>query len=164
MDMDYFTQDMEEARKPDKLAVLYVYRNEIDIIEFSTLLKYWWVMTEFPNQHQKEHLIEMFEMADKDIMMDVEDQPEQLDKMPDMVRVYRGVQDCNPKTLKMKIKALSWTTSKEKAEWFGNRWKKGGRVYTAIIPKKDIFIFSNARQEQEVVLNPDKLIDVEECK
>jgi len=157
----YFTQDMEEAAKPDKLAVLYAYRNELDKSVFSVLLKYWWVMTEFPNQHNKDHLIEMFEMADKNKMVDAADEGEILKDMSEMVRVYRGVQDCDPTQQQMKIKALSWTTSKEKAQWFSSRWKNGGKVYTAIIPKKHIFIFSNARDESEVVLNPNHLIKLE---
>ena len=162
--MDYFMQDMEEAKKPDKLAVLYMHRNKIDKTIFSTLLKYWWVMTEFPNQHPKYKLIEMFEMADKKKMIDADDEAEKLDDMPDMVRVYRGIQDCSPTEQKMKVYALSWTTSKDKAIWFGNRWKKGGKIYTAVIPKKHIFIFSNARGESEVILNPNHLIEVKNIK
>ncbi len=178
-----FNKLFKEARTPDKLGVLHQFRNYLDKKEFSRLLCDCWVQTEFPNQYPKYMILEMFNLADKEILMSndyLEDgsySNENLKRYNNLgrfERVYRGVQDCFIKSVKevhdskksgrMKIKVFSWTTTRKKAEWFANRWRKDGtgKVYSALIPKQDIFMFNNGRDESEVVLNPNKLFDLKE--
>ena len=154
-----FEKLIGEARTPDKLSVLYQFRNDLEKREFSVLLRYWWITTEFPNQYPKYIILEMFKLADKKFLND----KSSFDYLHNTVKVYRGVQDCS-KIGKMKVKAFSWTTDLKKALWFSKRWRKdgSGKVYTAYIAKKDIFMFNNGREENEIVLNPNKLIYLKE--
>lgn len=158
-----FLNEFEKARKPDKLNILYLFKDYLDNKEFSITLSYWWIQTEFPNQYPKYILLELFKKADKKIMMG-ENYQAYLN-LPDLVRVYRGVQDCSIKG-KMEIKAFSWTTDINKARWFASRWEKdgSGKLYSALIPKHFIFMFNNGREEKEIVLNPNKLRNITELK
>ena len=59
---------------------------------------------------------------------------------------------------------MSWTTDKKKAEWFAGRFGDGGKVYEAIIDKKDIFAYFPSAGEGEVVLNNNKLENLKEIE
>ena len=58
----------------------------------------------------------------------------------------------------------SWTISREKAEWFGNRFAKelGGipRVATGKIKKSDIIAYFDGREEKEIVCDPKSVADI----
>lgn len=63
------------------------------------------------------------------------------------------------------VEALSWSLSPEKAEWFATRFSSiKGRVYSATIRKDDIFAYFGLRGEQEVIVNPDYLENIEVYK
>ena len=61
------------------------------------------------------------------------------------------------------MEALSWTLDKEKAEWFAHRFGEDGTVYQARIGKEHILAFFNARNESEVIIDPDRLTDITEA-
>jgi len=150
------------ARKADKLYYLYHLKNTISKNEFSTLLNYWWILTEFPNQHPLWMLKIMFEYADRTKLL--EGYEKEFAALPSKIKVYRGVQDIVSINKKMKIRSFSWTTDKEKAKWFSKRWRKdgSGKLYSALISKEDVFMYSNGRGEKEIILNPDKLKQIRE--
>lgn len=71
--------------------------------------------------------------------------------LPEKVKIYRGLGS------KSRRDGISWTLSKEKAEWFATRFKDNGEVLTAEANKSDILAFLNGRNEQEIIINPKKL-------
>lgn len=76
-------------------------------------------------------------------------------KLNDEITIYRGLQDKNTK-----IKGLSWTISKEISKKFSKMIDEQGSIYEAKINKKDIFAYFNERNEQEIVVNTQKLKEI----
>jgi hypothetical protein len=63
--------------------------------------------------------------------------------LPNMVKIYRG---------SLYDKGFSWTLSKERAEWFRDRFdEKDSKVFEKTIQKKDIIAYFNGREEQEII-------------
>ncbi len=130
--------------------------------DFSHILGSAWVMCEAPHNDPNlgvSKLIAMFEKADPALLMD-EDEYATYQAMDDTVTVYRGVTPHNAKNLR----ALSWTTSRETAEWFAHRFGEEGTVYEAQIDKTHIFAYLSDRSEAEVILNPRYLTDITEAE
>ncbi len=130
--------------------------------DFSHILGSAWVMCEAPHNDPNlgvSKLIAMFEKADPALLMD-EDEYATYRAMEDTMTVYRGVTPHNAKN----IRALSWTTSRETAEWFAHRFGEEGTVYEAQIEKAHIFAYLSDRSEAEVILNPRYLIDITEAQ
>lgn len=79
------------------------------------------------------------------------------DKLPNEMMIYRGV-------YKKLINGFSWTYSKAVATKFANRYnlnsEKDGKVYCAVINKKDILFVENEIDEEEIVVNYKKLKNV----
>ena len=78
------------------------------------------------------------------------------ESLPETVTIYRG-------STTNKVNGLSWTTDKDKAIWFGNRFNfvnskpplnKECCVTTGQIAKSDIFAVFLARGESEIVCDP----------
>lgn len=68
--------------------------------------------------------------------------------LPDTVTVYRGVSHEGDDD------GISWTLSREKAEWFAKRWSDGNpRVFSGTARKEHIHAVFNGRREDEVVIN-----------
>ena len=112
--------------------------------------------SEFPNADVNvttSNLLKYFKMADKSFLMSKEEK-EIYDNLPNEVIVYRGVskQHLNPN-------ALSWTLSKEQAEWFSTRFHSSGYVLKAKIKKENIFCFKSL--EEETILNYKNIYDLE---
>ena len=94
-------------------------------------------------------VVEWFTRADKSKLMDEEDRAS-FDALPDMVTVYRGVTSHNKK----QKKAFSWSTSRDTAEWFADRFQTGtGEVWTLTVPKERILCSFEGRGEHEVIVN-----------
>ena len=128
--------------------------------DFSYFLGSMWTLVELPNADptvSTTEFVRYFQQSDKKILMDEGDYKRYL-LLPDVLTVYRGVKP------KGKVLALSWTLSKKKAEWFANRFKSDGTVYRAKIPREHILAYFNCRNEQEVVVNYQKLFDFEKVK
>lgn len=136
--------------KPFHLPLLLSLKDELNRDDFSVLLKDIWVNTEFPNQNGKDILIDSFLYANREKLMTSKEK-EELDKLSNPIKVYRGLQkDANRL-------GLSWTTSKEKARWFANRFENNGEILEGIIDKKDVFAYILEREEFEIILNPNKI-------
>ncbi len=130
--------------------------------DYTHILGLAWVMCEAPHNDPDlgvSKLIAMFKKADPALLMD-EDEYATYQAMDDTVTVYRGVTSYNAKN----IRALSWTTSRETAEWFAHRFGEEGTVYEAQIDKAHIFAYLSDRSEAEVILNPRYLIDITEAQ
>ena len=125
--------------------------------DFSELLGDAWVSSEYANLDMnvsKSQLIKLFKSADKNILMS-ESELETYNDFEDSIVVYRGVGSRNQNN----IKALSWTTSFEKAKWFASRWGKG-TVYSAIIDKKNILAYFDRKNESEVIVDFNQLQNI----
>lgn len=82
-------------------------------------------------------------------MMNEKEQGE-FSKLPEMIPVYRGcksdMQD-----------GLSWTTDREKALWFANRYAKLNPkvvVVSGEVPKSKVFAYFLGRGESEILISP----------
>ena len=87
-------------------------------------------------------------------------------KLPDEVMVYRGILVMDKLDGRL---GVSWTTDLEVAKMFALRFKISGGtpwISKGQISKENIKYFTNARQESEVILNPDDMLwsDYEEIR
>ena len=122
-----------------------------------------YINTEFPLTVFKSWDVVMGFFNDVEQKTDEESQ-EQYDKLPSVVKVYRGV--LAKDGLKGSV-GVSWTTDRKVAEMFALRLKPtGGEPYVreGEVDTEDRQYFTNAREESEVVLKPDERVwtEVEE--
>ncbi len=144
-----------QIHKPYRIPVLMRISEELTNKEFSEMLIDLWVDTEFPHENGTDLMLLLFTKADKKYLMSKEEL-EALDKMNDMIVVYRGLQNNATE------RALSWTTDKQTAIWFATRFDRKGRVLKAKIQKKHIFAYKQDRNESEIILNPNYLRNTKE--
>lgn len=148
--------------KPYALSFLSLAEPHLSKKDFSEILADAWIRSENPNMDKnfvKKSLVDMFKKADQSILMDGEEK-EVFDSFDDTVTIYRGVTSYNAKN----IKALSWTTDYQTAEWFAHRFGEEGTVYEARISKEHILAFFNGRNESEVIVDPKYLTDITEAQ
>lgn len=153
-----------QVNKPMRLTVLDVLSKifDIEIKQYSQALLVAWISTEFPHQLSTRQLIALFKRADCTYMMNEEDK-EVYGSLPDEITVYRGAQHKNAK-----VRGCSWTLNEKRAIWFARRWTlyggETGKLYRATIRKDRVFLYTNGRGEEEIVLNPFSLRNVEEIE
>lgn len=113
----------------------------------SLIAEFSWVWTDSENIWQNQELIDkVIELLGKDIRKVMSKKDKKVfDNLPGKVMIYRG---CN----KENENGMSWTLSKEKANWFAKRIRKDGKVLSKEVCKEDILFYTNGRSEQEVVL------------
>jgi hypothetical protein len=74
---------------------------------------------------------------------------EALAKLPDVVTIYRGVQQ------ERTVKGLSWTLDRDKAVWFARRFRdKRPRLAQTVVTRSHILAHFLGRNEQEIVVLP----------
>lgn len=132
--------------EPFKLDALYsLYHDDlIKPTEFTDVLFDTWVDVEYPNQHgkAKSYWVELFSSPQRDRAYHQQSDKLIFDGLGDIVTVYRGGH----------IEGLSWTLDKEQATWFADRGNEPSELYRAEIKKEDIALFTEAREESEVVI------------
>ena len=74
------------------------------------------------------------------------------ENLPDTFTVYRGLQE------NAQEDGLSWTLSKDVAEWFANRFDNEGEIIEKVIHKSEVIAYFNDRDEEEVVLDIKKVL------
>jgi hypothetical protein len=74
----------------------------------------------------------------------------------DIITIYRG--EASKST--PYIKAYSWTTDLETAEWFANRFNSNGIVYKGKVKVTDILDY-NDNNESEILVLPEKVYNIE---
>ena len=148
--------------KPYRLAFLKYARPFLSRADFSEILSDAWIRSEYPsydpNVNQSEQLA-MFRAADPAVLMD-EDEYETFSSLEDSITVYRGVTSYNAEN----VKALSWTLNYDTAVWFAHRFGEDGTVYEAQVAKKHILALFNSKSEQEVIVDPQHLIEISEAQ
>lgn len=86
----------------------------------------------------------------RDMCMD-EDDREVYASLPETMTVFRGVHDKGA-TKRTRKKGISWSLSREKAEWFANRYRSETTfVMEGTVARKDVLAYFNGRSEQEIV-------------
>ncbi len=146
--------------KPYLLLFLKISKKYLSIKDFGEALIDSWISDENSNNNvnvSKKELLSYFKEVPKEYLMDKEEL-EVYSNLSDVVEVYRGVTNYN----KDNIKVLSWTLDLEKAKWFSTRFEGSGYVYKGKINKKDILTYCNQRGEKEIILDYNKLYDIEE--
>ncbi len=160
-----------EKRIGDKIVKFLIHINKPYRLEFFNLLKekietkttynellYWiWCDTEFPHQIGINKAVLLFKNSKFDIKLfsDKEDF-EFYNNLNEKIIIYRGLQGKDAK-----IRGLSWSLNKEKAIWFANRFKQKGNLYQAEINKRDIYAYTNSMGEEEIIINPRYLKNIQ---
>lgn len=145
--------------KTYRLQFLDIIQDYLSNVDLAELLAYIWVDSEGTSQDPNcslSQLIEWFTEADKKALMDDEDY-QVFDTLPSEFSVYRGISTHG------NTNGLSWTLNRETAEWFAKRFSfDGGKgtVIEATAKKEDVLAYFNDRNEQEIVINPQKLVNV----
>ena len=139
---------------PYYMQFLHFIQDEVSPKTLGECLGHCWTEMEFPNQHSSDMLIKLFEKADKKSLMS-DDEYETFQALPETVMIYRGLQ-----SKKAKVRALSWTLSLEKAQWFASRWKQKNKVVKVLVPKRKILAYFKGRGEEEIVINPNGLTKI----
>ena len=148
--------------KPYGLTFLKYTAQDLSQEDLSNILASAWTRAEAPNMDvnvSKAKLLSLFKQADPTVLME-QDEYVQFKMLDDPVTVYRGVTTHNAKN----VKALSWTLSREAAEWFANRFGEKGTVYEAQIDKKHIYAYFSGRNESEVIVDPSYLTNITEVQ
>lgn len=66
--------------------------------------------------------------------------------LPEELTIYRGYHPGKNRN------GFSYSLDKKKAEWFATRFnKRGGKVLTLKVKKSDVFAYTNARNEKEII-------------
>lgn len=146
------------VNKPYGLTFLKFASESLSDEDFSKVLCDAWISSENPNcdaNVSKEELIRLFKSADTKYLMAPEER-NQLNELDDIVTVYRGVTSYNADN----IYALSWSLKYDKADWFAHRFNEDGTVYQGQISKKNILALFNGRNESEIILDPNHLMNV----
>jgi hypothetical protein len=96
-------------------------------------------------------VVEMFEEADPKYLMDLDDEYEVFQKLPNEITVYRGVNNIPASKARY---GMSWTLDKGYAAWFAGTYHSGDKPYCleAVVNKKDVLAYFS--QEYEVVVRP----------
>lgn len=80
------------------------------------------------------------------------------ENIPDTFVVYRGLQE------NAQEDGLSWTLSKDVAEWFANRFDNEGKIIEKVIHKSEVIAYFNDRDEEEIVLDIKKVLKREKAE
>lgn len=146
-------QVVNTIRKSYRLTFFKYVNEYLSVRDFTENLKEVWVLSEFPSRDvnvTKKEFAAWFKVADKTILMD-EDEIKKYNSFPETVQIYRGVASDAFKA------GLSWSLSREKAEWFASRFEFEDCqpvVYSFEINKSDILAYISERGESEVIIDP----------
>jgi len=138
---------------PYKLTWLKFCEDALSPQDFAEYFADAWVLSENPNGDVNvsiSDLIKWYKKYSKEHLMVEEDQ-KVYESIPETITLYRGVgKNRNPY-------GLSYTASKEKADWFQNRFYKGeGFLITLNVKKEDVLVYFNTRNEDEYVVDTNK--------
>lgn len=144
--------------KPYYLTFLNSIHQYLSCKDMSELLADAWTTSENPNNDANVSLdlvIKWFKQSDKHILMS-ESELEYYNSLPNEFTVYRGVgSKSNPN-------GLSWTQDVEQAVWFSQRFDNDtGYTLSGIAQKENVLAYFNRRDEEEIVINPKTLKNIE---
>src|SRR5262249_37003170 len=122
--------------------------------EYWKLLREIWMNAECPSCN-KTIWLSLFqaEISQRDHLMEAADH-DSFAALPARVRLFRGARD------KKAIRGMSWTTDRDRGEWFANRYQaKRDRpsLLTCEIPKDRLLAYFVGRDENEAVIDPRRI-------
>lgn len=141
--------------KPYIFAFIKLCLNHLSKEDLAELWKDAWMRVEFANDDANLSAAEARDIFVKvrDLIM-TDDEADELANLPANIKIYRGVTAYNNDRNKLN-KAISWTLSRETAEFFAKRWKGvPGFVYECMTDKSHALALLNGRNEHEVILYP----------
>ncbi len=141
--------------KSDRFDKLLSIQDRLSNKLYYELLGDTWTTSEYVSQYFDEWY-EAFtvERADRHYCMTPGERTE-FSLLSESIRIYRGHTADN-------ANGLSWTTDKDLAIWFANRFKEDGpQVTEGMIDKKWVLAYFNRRNEHEIVAHPDSVIELE---
>ncbi len=143
-------------------AFLYYVLKLLSRNDLSEILSFIWTSgeeTSHYNPFSVSELVQLFGSCNPEALMN-EDEYQYYQNLPDELIIYRGILKTNENC----IYGLSWTVSQEKAIGFANRFSPRDNeeraVYAAKIKKKDTFAYFSRVDDDEIIVNPEKLYDV----
>ena len=131
-------------------------KNNIPKKCYNECLRDVWISTEFPNADKNvsvDNSLTLFKNTDKKLLMD-KSELLKLKTLSDEVTIYRGTHKRN------NYKALSWTDDYNSALWFAKRFDDNGYILQATIKKEDIVAIFNSRNENELIIDFNKIYDL----
>ena len=146
-------------RAPYRMTYFKYIKEYLDEKDFAEMLNFSWLNDENANNNinvSNKELLSHFKKANKEYLMN-EDDFKVFESLPNVVTIYRGVTDKN----KDNKKALSWTLSQDKAEWFAHRFDEVGEVWKTEISKDNIFAYFDEMGEKEVIIDYNAIDDIE---
>lgn len=133
--------------RPQYRLTLFKYTNQyMSPEDFKEVLLFSWIMVEYPLSDVNVTKNEMLRWFGK--LNFVSD-------FSGVVTIYRGVGSEKYRD------GISWTLAKSKAEWFATRFTDNGIVYSAKVKSKDILYYISERGEEEIIVDPKKLMQIE---
>lgn len=122
--------------------------------ERSEIMHEVWISVENINNNVNVSQMETLKMlrnCNKKYLMSQENY-EAYENLPDTFVVYRGLQE------NAQEDGLSWTLSKDVAEWFASRFENDGEIIEKTVHKSEVIAYFNDRDEEEVVLDIKKVL------
>lgn len=94
---------------------------------------------------------------DRQLIMDDTDQ-QVYNELPETFTIHRGY---NHDDLDWQL-GMSWTLDQRRAHWFAKRYPQKGKsiVATGTAKREDVIAYFGSRNEQEIVIMPDDLLDI----
>lgn len=142
-----------------KLTFFKFISNYLSAKDYAEYLADAWTISENPNQDVNVSLSQaerLFKKANKKYLMTAKEYKIYSD-LPDTFTVYRGV------AVRRNPKGMSWTRNKSTAAWFSSRFdtdEERGYIQSATAHKKDVLAYFNSRNEDEIVISTNSLIDI----
>lgn len=142
-----------------KLTFFKFISNYLSVKDYAEYLADAWTISENPNQDVNVSLAQaerLFKKANKKYLMTAKEYKIYSD-LPDTFTVYRGV------AVRRNPKGMSWTRNKSTAAWFASRFdtdEERGYIQSATAHKKDVLAYFNSRNEDEIVISTNSLIDI----
>jgi hypothetical protein len=136
--------------RPYRLNAFLEIQDQLTDTQYWRLLADTWIDTEnaWQNRAKWRKLFDSERPSSNYLMNETEDNA--MRSLPEKVTIYRGSSFNNEK-------GLSWTLSKEKAEFFAQRFaQRRGKVYEQEVSKDQILALFFGRGESEVILKGDK--------
>lgn len=145
--------------KPYWISVLMDINEELDEKLFWSLFIESWSIVEniYATRVFWFHLIHSRKKPSLDLVMD-ESEIEFFNSLPDEFEIYRGTTADEPHD----TDSLSWTTDREKAEWFADRRESltippvKTKVLSRVVKKEQVLVYHNGRYEHEIIIYPQK--------
>lgn len=128
--------------------------------ERSEIMHEVWISVENINNNVNVSQMETLKMlrnCNKKYLMGQENY-EAYENLPDTFVVYRGLQE------NAQEDGLSWTLSKDVAEWFASRFENNGEIIEKTVHKTEVIAYFNDREEEEIILDIKKVLRREKAE